>query len=83
MRKKEIMNFDDWLAYGVDNKWCHLPICANFDVLPLTIDEELSEELGHEPSIYVTRFYDTHQEWEEGEAFIKANQRPHNIYQIE
>lgn len=83
MKKKTEMNFDDWLAYGIDNKWCHLPLCSAVDVLPMTIDEELEEELGYEPSIYLTRFYDTPEQWAEGEAYIKSNQNPRSIFQIE
>ena len=47
-RKKE-MDFDEWLAFGIDHKWCHYPVCQTHDGIPLTVDEEFEMDEGHDP----------------------------------
>jgi len=73
MPKKKEMDFDEWLAYGVDNKWCLYPVCEIHDGVPLTVDEEFQFEQGFDPCVHVIRVFESPEEWEEGLAHMNAH----------
>ena len=37
------LDFDDWMAYGIQKGWCGPPVCYVHDGLPFT-DEEFEME---------------------------------------
>lgn len=83
MGKKKEMDFDEWLAFGIDHKWCHYPVCQTHDGIPLTVDEEFEMEEGHDPCIHVVRLFDTPEAWNEGDAYMNDHMRHRVPYQIE
>jgi len=64
MKKKE-MSFDEWLEYGVSQKWCLWPVCHVHDGVPLTVDEEFEFDEGHDPCVHVIRVLESPEQWEE------------------
>jgi len=69
MRKNKVdldMDFDEWVQYGYDRKWCLPPTCDTHDGVPMTIDEEAAYEAGGDPCIHVLRVFDTPENWTEG-----------------
>lgn len=71
MPKKE-MDFDEWLAYGVDRKWCLYPVCEIHDGIPMTIDEEAAFEGGGDPCIHVLRLVETPEAWDEAYRHMES-----------
>lgn len=55
--EKDIMDFNDWLAIGMENNWCGPAICYTHDGLPTTVDEDEEFEEG-DPCIHIIRLYD-------------------------
>lgn len=51
------MDFDQWLQYGMENKWIGPPICATHDGLPSTEDEDNAWDEGEDPCIHMLRLY--------------------------
>lgn len=59
LRKRRIkhLKFDEWMRYGVDNKWISMPVCEQHEGAPMT-DEEAEEVWGgHDPCIFVMRVW--------------------------
>jgi len=34
------MNFDEWIAFGIEKGWCGPPVCYTHDGLPMSTSEE-------------------------------------------
>jgi len=80
--KKKEMDFDTWLEYGIDHKWCLYTTCETHDGVPLTVDEEFEFNEGHDPCVHVLRLFDSDEAWEEGNTYMESNIRhrvPHAI----
>jgi hypothetical protein len=61
---QEEMDFDTWLAYGVDHKWAMYPVCYMHDGVPTTEDEENEMEEGGDPCMHVIRVFSTEEEFD-------------------
>ena len=49
--------FDEWMAYGIEKGWCGPPVCYTHDGLPMTEQEEISDDL--DPfCIHIVRMYE-------------------------
>lgn len=51
------MDFDEWVRYGVEQKWVTLPYCDTHDGGPLTDEEATEFEEGGDPCIVVMRLW--------------------------
>lgn len=51
----EQMPFDEWLEYGITNKWCTRVVCSTHDGIPMTDAEETEFDEGSDPCVYATR----------------------------
>ena len=49
------MNFDEWLAYGVEHGFCTEQFCDTHDGMPLHPTEEAAWERGDDPCAHVVR----------------------------
>lgn len=49
------MSFDEWIAKGIENKWCTPIHCATHYGNALTVEEENEWDEGGDPCLYVTR----------------------------
>lgn len=52
------MNFTEWIAHGVTERWVTMPICATHSEIPLR-DWEAEEmySMGHDPCLFVLRLW--------------------------
>lgn len=50
-------NFDEWLAYGMENSYCGPPVCLTHDGEPLTEEEMEDFEDGGDPCVHMIRPY--------------------------
>lgn len=52
------LDFDTWLAVGIEQGWCGAPICESHDGLPMSDEEWATTELdGEPPCIHILRLY--------------------------
>jgi len=49
----KLVSFSQWVRTGIDNGFCHEPVCLNHDLLPSTPEEDTDED----PCVLVTRIY--------------------------
>ena len=49
----KLVLFAKWIRTGIDNGFCHEPLCLNHDLLPSTLEEDKDED----PCVLVTRIY--------------------------
>ena len=61
----EGIDFDTWLAYGIDNKWALYPTCYIHDGVPTTDEEEEEMEEGGDPCMHVVRVFSSPEEFDE------------------
>ena len=61
---QEEMDFDTWLAFGVDHKWAMYPVCYMHDGVPTTEEEENEMEEGGDPCIHVIRVFSSEEEFD-------------------
>ena len=54
----EQLDFDTWLAVGIEQGWCGAPVCETHDGLPMS-DEEwaIADIEGEPPCIHIIRLY--------------------------
>lgn len=64
----EVTSFDDWVAIGLDNGWCSVPLCDTHDGLPLTQEQIDLISDGDDICVHVLRLYDNRQEKIDAEA---------------
>lgn len=57
------MNFDEWVKYGLDNKWCGPAVCYTHDGLP-TSEAEDNEFEEADPCLHIIRLYEDEQQKE-------------------
>jgi len=67
----EKMDFDAWLAYGIDNKWCLYPTCYMHDGVPTTDEESLELDEGNDPCMHVIRLFSTPEEFEQAKKSME------------
>lgn len=53
----EEMTFDEWLQYGLDQKWCGPAVCYTHDGVPATGEEE-DQMYEEDPCIHIIRLYE-------------------------
>jgi hypothetical protein len=51
------MDRDEWLAYGMANKFCGPVVCETHDGMPLTEEEDNEFMEGSDPCVPVIRLY--------------------------
>ena len=73
VEQKEPMDFDEWLAIGIDSKWCLYPTCYMHDGIPTSDAEEQEMEEGGDPCMHVIRLFTS----EEREEYDQAYARMH------
>lgn len=52
------MNFDEWIALGIEKGWCGPPVCYTHDGLPMSASEEEEFNEG-DPCIHIIRMYES------------------------
>ena len=52
------MNFDEWIALGIEKGWCGPPVCYTHDGLPMSTSEEEEFNEG-DPCIHIIRMYES------------------------
>jgi hypothetical protein len=52
------MNFDEWIALGIEKGWCGPPVCYTHDGLPMSTSEE-EEFIEGDPCIHIIRMYES------------------------
>lgn len=52
------MNFNEWLAIGLDNKWVGPVRCETHDGTDMTDEEMNAWDLGEDPCILVMRVWE-------------------------
>lgn len=57
-----MMDFDEWLKYGVDNGYCTEQFCNTHDGMPMSESEEQAWEDGNDPCMHVVRL-GTEEDW--------------------
>jgi hypothetical protein len=66
------LDFNSWIAYGINKNFCGPPVCTTHDGIPMTEEESNEFDEGYDPCIHVMRPYDN---LEERQA-IEANHSP-------
>lgn len=66
------LDFDMWLQYGLQHKYCGPPVCAVHDGLPSTEAEDEEQWEGDEICLFVIRPYDS----AETAAAVEKNHPP-------
>lgn len=51
------IDFDEWMAYGIEKGWCGPPVCYTHDGLPLSMQED-DEFMESDPCIHIIRMYE-------------------------
>jgi hypothetical protein len=51
------VNFERWIATGINNGWISGPVCSTHDGIPTTHDEDVEWEEGGDPCIYAVRLF--------------------------
>ena len=51
------MDFHEWLAHGVEQRWISMPVCDTHDGIPMRIWEAEAWEEGSDPCIAVMRLW--------------------------
>lgn len=69
--KRIKMDFNEWLKYGIDNKFVGPMVCETHDGLPLSTKEE-EEFWENDPCIWILRVYESPEHAEE----VKSNHSP-------
>lgn len=57
MSREHKMTREEWLEYGLENKFCGPSICETHDGVPMTEDEEKEFFDGGDPCIPMIRLY--------------------------
>ena len=55
LNKGAQMTFDDWLRFGIDNKYCSDQFCVMHDAYPMHESEEAEMDEGHDPCAHMVR----------------------------
>lgn len=50
------MDFDEWVKYGIDKRWCGPAICETHDGLPMS-ESEYDSLLETDTCIHILRLY--------------------------
>jgi hypothetical protein len=54
----EELDFDTWLAVGIEQGWCGPPVCETHDGLPMSDEEYAIMEIdGEPPCVHIIRLY--------------------------
>ena len=60
------MTFDEWLKYGIDQKYCTEQFCSTHDGFPMHETEEEAWDEGGDPCAHVVRL-GSYDDWNIGE----------------
>lgn len=64
------MTFQEWLEFGVAQKWCSKIVCTTHDVLPMS-DVELDEwQAGGDLCIHGIRLYESAEQFDAAEIIV-------------
>jgi hypothetical protein len=55
IKEESFMTFEEWLQYGIDNKYCSDQFCSTHDIAPMHNTEEIEWEDGGDPCMHVVR----------------------------
>jgi hypothetical protein len=66
------MTFDEWLQYGIDNKFCSEQFCLTHEGEPITETEEVLWSAGQDPCAHMVRLGD-YDRWEEDATAYAAS----------
>jgi hypothetical protein len=53
-----VLDFDEWITYGIKKGWCGPPVCYTHDGLPMSEQEDTEFGEGQDPCVHVVRMYD-------------------------
>ena len=53
-----VLNFDEWITYGIKKGWCGPPVCSTHDGLPMSEQEDTEFGEGQDPCVHIVRMYD-------------------------
>jgi len=53
-----VLDFDEWIAYGIKKGWCGPPVCSTHDGLPMSEQEDTEFGEGQDPCVHIVRMYD-------------------------
>lgn len=51
------MEFNEWVAYGVEKRWVSFPVCDTHEGIPGTPEEYVEWAEGLDPCIFVMRIW--------------------------
>lgn len=57
MAKEIELDFESWIAYGIEKNFCGPPVCITHDGEPMTEEESNEFEQGSDPCIHMIRPY--------------------------
>lgn len=75
MAVTQVDSWDDaeaWLKYGWERGWAGPPVCFMHDGIPLSNDEDLEWQEGHDPCMHIIRLYDD----QEHRLSVESNDPP-------
>ena len=53
-----VLDFDEWITYGIKKGWCGPPVCSTHDGLPMSEQEDTEFGEGQDPCVHIVRMYD-------------------------
>lgn len=53
-----MMDFDQWLRYGMEQRWCGPSVCQTHDGVPMSKEEDDAFIDGGDPCVYIVRLYE-------------------------
>lgn len=65
------MEFEEWLAYGIEKGWTSPAVCSTHDGIPSTHEEDEEFENG-DPCLHILRLYES----PEVKAAVEENHAP-------
>jgi hypothetical protein len=60
------LNFEEWIAYGLDHGYCSEQFCSTHDGYPMHETEEKAWDEGFDPCLHVVRL-GSYEDWNIGE----------------
>lgn len=52
------LDYQEWMAYGIEKGWCGPPVCYTHDGLPMSEQEMQEFDEGQDPCIHIVRMYE-------------------------
>ena len=57
MELNDDIDFNQWIAFGMEKGWCGPPVCETHDGFPMS-EQEVLEFEEHDPCIHMVRLYE-------------------------